>query len=324
MTQTNENMITLICDEASVGLRLDVFLSKQAELTRSAAQKLIENGDVCVNEKMVVKNYKLRKGDSISLTLPEVELLEAVAENIPLEIVYEDNELLIVNKPQGMVVHPAAGHVTGTLVNALLYHAKGRLSAINGVIRPGIVHRIDKDTSGLLVVAKTNEAHLSLAEQIKEHSVSRVYFCLAHGKFKATEFTIDKALDRHPKDRKKMAVCATGGRHAVTHVSVLRQYKDCALLRCRLETGRTHQIRVHLSSMGHPVIGDPVYGPASNRFTKKYGLNGQLLHAALLGFLHPKTKEYLEFFTQPPAIFQKIIMDLDESSGCTPVDLNKR
>ena len=303
--------MNFVCDETSAGIRLDVFLSEQAELTRSAVQKLIENEEVTVSGKKVNKNYKLRLGDAVAVVLPEAKELSAEPENIPVEILYEDDALLIVNKEQGMVVHPAAGHDGGTLVNALLYHAKGRLSAINGVIRPGIVHRIDKDTSGILVVAKTNSAHLSLAEQIKEHSVSREYFCIAHGTFKEDSFTVDKPIGRHPKDRKKMAVVASGGRQAVTHVTVVRQFSRCALLRCRLETGRTHQIRVHLASLGHPVAGDPVYGVKNDPLTKKYALTGQLLHAALLGFLHPETKEYIEFKAPLPKHFQQVVDDLE-------------
>ncbi len=314
----NDEYAEFLCDETSAGIRLDVFLSEQTDVTRSAAQKLIENGDVTVSGKAVAKNYKLRKGDTVVFVLPEPVDLEAVPEDIPLDIVFEDSDVIIVNKPQGMVVHPAAGHASGTLVNALLYHAHGRLSAINGVVRPGIVHRIDKDTSGILAVAKTNEAHLSLAEQIKEHSVTRAYYCIAYGKFKETEFTVDKAIDRHPKDRKKMAVCANGGRRAVTHVTVLRQYNDCALVRCQLETGRTHQIRVHLSSLGHPVAGDPVYGLKTDKIAKKYSLSGQMLHAAMLGFIHPKTAEYVEFSTPPPDYFLQVVRDLDIASGCEP------
>lgn len=306
----SDSALRFVCDETSAGLRLDVFLSEQAELTRSAAQKLIENGAAQVNGQEAVKNYKLRCGDVVSAVLPEPEPAEAVPENIPIDIIYEDDALLVVNKPQGMVVHPAAGHLSGTLVNALLYHAKGRLSAINGVVRPGIVHRIDRDTSGILVVAKTNAAHLSLAEQIKEHSVHRAYLCIAYGRFKETEFTVDKPIDRHPKDRKRMAIVADG-RRAVTHVSVLRQYDDCALLRCCLETGRTHQIRVHLSTLGHPIAGDPVYGVKTDRLAKKYSLNGQLLHAAMLGFVHPDTQEYIEFSTPVPPYFQAILDDLE-------------
>lgn len=306
-----EEMFDIICDEASAGIRLDVFLSEEAELTRSLAQKLIENGDVTVNEKAVAKNYKLRAGDAVSLVLPEPENLEAAPEDIPIEILYEDDALIVVNKPQGMVVHPAAGHDGGTLVNALLYHAKGRLSAINGVVRPGIVHRIDKDTSGVLVVAKTNEAHLSLAEQIKEHSVLRAYYCLASGKFSEEQFTVDKPIGRHPKDRKKMAIVQKGGRHAVTHFTVLRQYPGCALLRCQLETGRTHQIRVHLASLGKPVVGDPVYGSKNEKLAKKYALTGQLLHAALLGFIHPVTKAQVSFSAPVPPLFQRVLKDLD-------------
>ena len=299
-----------MCEEASAGIRLDVFLSEQADLTRSAAQKLIESGDVTVCGKAVAKNYKLRCQDVIDLILPEAKDPEAKPEDIPIDIVYEDDSLLVVNKPQGMVVYPAAGHDGGTLVNALLYHASGRLSAINGVVRPGIVHRIDKDTSGILVVAKTNEAHLSLAEQIKEHSVSRTYYCLVHGKLKEESFTVDKAIGRHPKDRKKMAVVTKGGRHAVTHVSVVTQFETCALLRCQLETGRTHQIRVHLSSLGHPVVGDPVYGVKNDKMAKKYALKGQLLHAASLGFLHPESEQFVEFSAPLPDYFEEVLNQL--------------
>ncbi|MBE7010733.1 MAG: RluA family pseudouridine synthase [Ruminococcaceae bacterium] len=306
-----EELLEILCDEASAGTRLDVFLSEVADLTRSASQKLIENGDAEVNGKPASKNYKLRVGDTVTVTTPEPECIEAAPENIPIEIVYEDDALIVVNKPQGMVVHPAAGHAGGTLVNALLYHAQGRLSAINGVVRPGIVHRIDKDTSGILVVAKTNEAHLSLAEQIKEHSVTREYYCLACGTFSQTQFTVDKPIGRHPKDRKKMAVTEKGGRHAITHFTVLAQYPGCALLRCRLETGRTHQIRVHLASLGRPVVGDPVYGSKNDKIAKKYALTGQLLHAALLGFNHPLTNAYVSFSAPVPPLFQSVLTGLD-------------
>lgn len=305
-------MMHFLCDKTSAGVRLDVFLSEQSGLTRSAVQKLVDGGDVTVSGNQVSKNYKLRLGDEVSIVMPEAKELAAQPEDIPVEIVYEDNALIVVNKAQGMVVHPAAGHDGGTLVNALLYHAKGRLSAINGVIRPGIVHRIDKDTSGILVVAKTNEAHLFLAEQIKEHSVSREYYCIAHGTFKSESFTVDKPIGRHPKDRKKMAVVASGGRNAVTHVTVVRQFSRCALLRCRLETGRTHQIRVHLASLGHPVAGDPVYGVKNDFLTKKYALTGQLLHAALLGFIHPETGAYVEFKAPLPEHFQRVLDDLEQ------------
>jgi len=305
--------MNFICDEASAGIRLDVFLSEQADLTRSAAQKLIESEAVTVCGKAASKNYKLRLGDEISLVLPEASPLEAEAEDIPLDILYEDADCIVVNKPQGLVVHPAPGHDGGTLVNALLHHAKGQLSAINGVIRPGIVHRIDKDTSGVLVVAKTNEAHLSLAEQIKEHSVTREYLCLAYGRFREDCFTVDKPLSRHPKDRKKIAV-SPDGRNAVTHVTVLRQFSDWALLACRLETGRTHQIRVHLSSLGHPVVGDPVYGVKNDRLAKKFHLHGQLLHAAVLGFLHPKTGEPVTCSAPLPPHFQAVLDVLEQQA----------
>lgn len=300
------------------GERADRFLSTAMDITRAAAQKWLEQGYVTVNGRALTKSARLSAHTELTVVPPELKPCEAKAQDIPLDIVYEDAALLVVNKPKGMVVHPAAGNPDGTLVNALLAHCPEGLSGINGVMRPGIVHRIDKDTSGILAVAKTNEAHLSLAEQIKEHSVTRAYYCIAYGKFKETEFTVDKAIDRHPKDRKKMAVCTTGGRHAITHVTVLRQYNDCALVRCRLETGRTHQIRVHLSSLGHPVAGDPVYGLKTDKIARKYGLCGQMLHAAMLGFIHPKTAKYVEFSAPPPDYFLQVVRDLDLSAGCEP------
>lgn len=295
------------------GERLDSFVSARAELTRSAAQKLIENENVSVNGKAVAKNYKLHSGDCVSVVLPEPESLEIAPEEIPLDILYEDSDVLVVNKPQGMVVHPAAGNYSGTLVNALMYHAGDSLSAINGVIRPGIVHRIDKDTSGILVVAKNNEAHLSLAEQIAEHSVCREYVCLIHEGVREDSFTVNQPIGRSKKDRKKMAV-VSDGKHAVTHFRVLERFSGASYLACRLETGRTHQIRVHLASRGCHIIGDPVYGLQKDKTAERYGIKGQLLHARLLGFTHPRTGDYMEFSAPLPQYFQEVLDNFHRKS----------
>lgn len=299
------------------GARLDLFVSEHAKITRSAAQKLIDSGNVSVNGGAAAKNCKLRAGDTVSVVLPEPQPLEAVPENIPLETLYEDSDLLVVNKPQGMVVHPAAGNFSGTLVNALLYHAGDSLSAINGVIRPGIVHRIDKDTSGILVVAKNNEAHLSLAEQIKEHMVRREYVCLIHEGVREDSFTVNLPIGRSKKDRKMMAVTADG-RHAVTHFQVLERFAGATYLACRLETGRTHQIRVHLQSRGCHIVGDPVYGLKKDKIAERFGVKGQLLHARLLGFVHPRTGEYMEFTSNLPKNFQTILDDFHIKSEFQP------
>lgn len=286
----------------TAGDRIDKFISEKCDqISRSYAARLLEDGKVFLGAQAVSKNYRLRGGEEIEIHLPEPETLEVLPENIPLEIVYEDTELLVVNKPQGMVVHPAAGNQTGTLVNALLYHCQGRLSAINGVIRPGIVHRIDKDTSGLLVVAKNNDAHLFLAEQIKERKASRKYFALVNGRVRE-DGTVDRPIGRHPSDRKRMAVVA-GGREAVTHYHVLEDFGNYTLLECVLETGRTHQIRVHMAYIGHSIVGDPVYGMKK----EKFHLNGQLLHAHSIGFVHPKTGEYMEFSAPLPGYFQEVV-----------------
>ena len=299
------------------GTRLDLFVSERMEITRSATQKLIENGNVLVNGSVVLKNYRLRAGDVVEADLPEPQLLEVVPEDIPLDILYEDSELLVVNKPQGMVVHPAAGNFNGTLVNALMHHVGGSLSAINGVIRPGIVHRIDKDTSGILVVAKTNEAHLSLADQIKQHTVCREYVCLIHEGIRDDSFTVNQPVGRSKKDRKKMAVTADG-RDAITHFRVLERFSGATYLACRLETGRTHQIRVHLASLGCHIIGDPVYGLKKDKIAEKFDVKGQLLHARLLGFVHPKTGEYMEFTSEVTNIFQKVLDDFHIKDGFRP------
>jgi len=285
------------------GQRADKFIADNTELTRSHIQKLIEDGNVTVDGKAVKSNTKLKDGQNIEIIIPDPVALETVAEDIDLDIVFEDEYMLVVNKPQGMVVHPAAGNYTGTLVNALLAHCGDSLSEINGVIRPGIVHRIDKDTSGLLLVAKNNEAHISLAEQIKEHSLTRKYIALVHGNVKEDEGTINAPIGRHHSDRKKMCVTDKNSKNAVTHYTVTERYNGYTFIECRLETGRTHQIRVHMASKGHPVIGDPVYGPKKSRFNEK----GQLLHARTVGFIHPKTKEYMEFNTEIPERFLKYL-----------------
>lgn len=299
----NETVIT----QAEEGTRIDVAVSAAFDVTRSAAQRLLEDGAVTVNGARVAKNYRVKPGDRVCCDIPAPAEWGVAAQDIPLDIVYEDGDLLVVNKPQGMVVHPAAGNPDGTLVNALMHHCAGDLSGIGGVLRPGIVHRIDKDTSGLLLVAKTDRAHLSLAAQIKAHSVTREYAALVHGNVREDAFTVDKPIGRSPKDRKKMAV-VPDGRTAVTHVTVQRRYPGYTLVTCRLETGRTHQIRVHMKSMGHSVVGDPVYGNKKESF----GLAGQLLHARLIGFAHPVTGAYMEFSAPLPAQFQRILQQLEE------------
>lgn len=285
------------------GIRIDKFLSENSDISRSASAKLIENGKVCVNGKKAVKSTKLKKGDCVSAEIDEPELLDVCAENIPVEIVYEDEDLLVVNKPKGMVVHPAPGHYSGTLVNALMYHCGDNLSSINGVIRPGIVHRIDKDTSGLLIVAKNDMAHNSLAEQIKVHSFKREYEAVVVGNFNDDRGIIDRPLGRDKNDRKKQAVNGLNPRNAVTHYEVIERYNGFCHCRFILETGRTHQIRVHSAFVGHPVAGDTVYGDKKHT----YGLQGQCLHAKVIGFIHPRTKEYLEFSSQLPDYFQQFL-----------------
>ena len=299
-----EYRVTAEC--ADENERVDAFLAEQfEELTRSYIKKQCDAGALTINGKPAKASQKLSEGDDVCLTCPDPVALEVAAENIPLDIVYEDRELLVVNKPRGMVVHPAAGNQNGTLVNALLYHCPGELSGINGVIRPGIVHRIDKDTSGLLVVAKTNGAHLSLAEQLREHTMTRRYRAIVWGK--TEEGTIDAPIGRHPTDRKKMAI-VPNGRHAVTHYRTLRQFSKWSLVECQLETGRTHQIRVHLSANGHPLVGDLLYGGKRDA----YGLEGQALHAGVLGFVHPANGEYMEFSVEPPQVFSALLEKIEK------------
>ena len=298
--------VTLSVASEGSGSRIDKYISDNIALTRSAVQGLLSEGGVLVNGKAVSKNYKLREGDSIDVEIPDPEPMDAAPEDIPLDIVYEDSDLLVVNKPKGMVVHPAHGNYTGTLVNALLHHCGDSLSGINGVIRPGIVHRIDKNTSGLLIVAKNDASHLKLAEQIKVHSFTREYEAVVTGSFKETEGTVDAPIGRHKTDRKKMCVTPENSRNAVTHYNVLRQYGGYAHLRLKLETGRTHQIRVHMAYIGHPVLGDDVYG-------KPYkGLEGQCLHARKIGFIHPSTGEYMDFESGLPEYFRAVLRKLEK------------
>ena len=290
--------LTLIVRDG--GARLDKFISDHSDISRSYAARLAEDDMITVNGKAADKKTKLAAGDIVNVTVPEPEELAAEPEDIPLDIVYEDESLIVVNKPQGMVVHPAPGNPSGTLVNGLLFHCS--LSSINGVIRPGIVHRIDKDTSGLLVVAKTNAAHEALAAQLKEHKAERKYYAIVRGNIKDDGGRIDKPIGRHPTDRKRMAVIA-GGREAVTHYRVLERFGQYTLVECILETGRTHQIRVHMASIGHSVAGDPVYGAQKERFKT----DGQLLHAAALGFTHPVTGEHMEFLAGLPEHFKNVL-----------------
>lgn len=300
----SEKIILSVTPEFS-GTRIDKYISDNTELTRSAVQGLI-NENILVDGKNVNKNYKLKGMEEIVIDVPQPRSMDAVPENIPLDIVYEDNDLLVVNKPKGMVVHPAHGNYNGTLVNALLYHCGESLSGINGIIRPGIVHRIDKNTSGLLIVAKNDRSHIHLAQQIKEHSFTREYQAVASGYFKDVSGTVDAPIGRHKTDRKKMCVTHENSRSAVTHYEVIKQYGGYAHLRLRLETGRTHQIRVHLSYIGHPVLGDDVYG-------KPYkGIDGQCLHAGKIGFIHPTTGEYMEFTSPLPDYFTDIIRRLEK------------
>uniref|UniRef100_UPI003FEDBB4C RluA family pseudouridine synthase n=1 Tax=Roseburia sp. TaxID=2049040 RepID=UPI003FEDBB4C len=288
------------------GERLDKYLSiLYPEQSRSFFQKLIKDGHVLVNDTPEKANYRLRVEDLISVTIPDAVETPILPENIPLDILYEDDDLLVVNKPKGMVVHPSAGHYTGTLVNAIMYHCKDSLSGINGEIRPGIVHRIDMDTTGSLIVCKNDESHIFIAEQIKEHSVTRKYRGIVYGGVSDDEGTIDAPIGRHPTDRKKMAI-VPNGKPAVTHYRVLQRFERYTYMEFQLETGRTHQIRVHMASIGHPLLGDAVYSSGKS----PYHLQGQTLHAMTIGFIHPATREYLEITAPLPDYFEKILRDL--------------
>lgn len=295
----------------TAGIRLDGFLNEQIEsLSRNYAQKLIEEGKVTVNGKVILKkNHKLKAEDSVLIEMPEPEVLDILAEDIPLDIVYEDDDLMIINKAQGMVVHPAPGNYTGTLVNAIMFHTEN-LSSINGVIRPGIVHRIDKNTSGLLMVAKNNIAHNAISEQLKDHSSTREYMAIVHGNIRDDEGTINAPIARHPKNRLKNAVIQ-GGRESVTHFFVEERFGQFTLVRLRLETGRTHQIRVHMAHIGHPLLGDDVYGPKKSKVKH----DGQLLHAKKIGFIHPTKKEYVEFDSDLPEYFKTILKKIKHISN---------
>ena len=282
--------------------RIDKLIADNTDISRSYAARLCDDAMVRVNGKAVEKKYKAQIGDTVEISVPEPESVELVPENIPLDIVYEDFDVIVVNKPKGMVVHPAPGNSTGTLVNALMYHCGESLSAINGVVRPGIVHRIDKDTSGLLVVAKNNDAHMKIAEQLKSRKALRKYLALVNGNIKEDELTIDKPIARHPADRKKMAV-VYGGREGVTHVRVLERFGQYTLVECQLETGRTHQIRVHMASLGHSIVGDKTYGISK----EKFNLSGQLLHAKTVGFEHPSMGKVMEFTSEIPQDFADVL-----------------
>ena len=298
----------LICEEP--GERIDRFLSgKMQEFSRSYIQKLLKEGAVSVNGASVKPNYKTGAGDQICIRIPEPEVLDVLPEEIPLDILYEDEDILVINKPKGMVVHPSPGHSSHTLVNAVLYHCKGQLSGINGVIRPGIVHRIDMDTTGSLLVCKNDRAHQILADQLKEHSITRRYQAIVYGNFREEEGTVDAPIGRHPTDRKKMSTRSASGRPAVTHYRVLERFGNYTYIECELETGRTHQIRVHMSSIGHPILGDAVYGPAKCPFS----LQGQTLHAKILGIRHPSTGEYMEFDAPLPDYFIRLLSTLRSS-----------
>ncbi len=291
---------------AELRIRIDVFVSEIADVSRSRAAKLISDGFVEINGKIAQKSDKLQAGDNVIVTVPDPVDCDVLPQNLNLDIVYEDEHLLVVNKPKGMVVHPAVGNYENTLVNGLMYHCKDKLSGINGVMRPGIVHRIDKNTSGLLIVAKNDYAHSFLAEQIKEHSFTREYEAIVYGNFKDDSGTVNAPIGRHPVKRKQMAVTSTASRNAVTHYEVLERFGEFSYLRLRLETGRTHQIRVHMSYLGHPVAGDDVYGP-KKVITE---LNGQCLHARKIGFIHPISKQYMEFSTMLPEYFNKYLSKL--------------
>ena len=302
-----DEILTLTVPADASGKRLDSWLCEQfPDNTRSFWQKQIRGGACRVDNKEVKSGYELKTGSVVEICLPSPEPPDILPENIPLDILFEDDDILVINKPKGMVVHPAAGHACGTLVNALLWHCRDDLSGINGVLRPGIVHRIDQDTTGSLIVCKNDRAHNIIAQQLAEHSSRRCYKAIIHGRLKSPEGVIDAPIGRHPADRKKMAVNRQNGKNAVTHYEVLETFEQFSYIRCRLETGRTHQIRVHLSSIGHPLLGDTIYG---SKVTSLYGipLRGQTLHAETIGFIHPTSGEYMEFTAPLPDYFQQLL-----------------
>lgn len=290
----------IIVDES--GKRIDKYISEKLEITRSRVQKLIDEKKITINGNVAKSSSKVEEGQILTVEIPELKPLEVEPEDIELDILYDDDDVIVVNKPKGMVVHPANGNYSGTLVNAIMARYKDNLSGINDVIRPGIVHRIDKDTSGILVIAKNDNAHLKLAEQLKEHSMTRVYVAVVRGRLKNKAGTINVPIGRNPKDRKKMGV-VQNGKHAVTHYTVIKELDDCSIIEVKLETGRTHQIRVHMAYIGHPLLGDEIYSNGKN----KYGFKGQALHAKILGFIHPSTGEYMEFSSSLPEEFQKLL-----------------
>lgn len=304
---------TFTPDDEQKNVRIDKFLSEQLpDQSRSYLQKLLKEGNVTVNEKPVKANYKVQLSDTVRLELPEPENPDILPEDIPLDILYEDEDVLIINKPKGMVVHPSVGHYTHTVVNAVMFHCKDHLSGINGVMRPGIVHRIDMDTTGAIVICKNDMAHQSLADQLKEHSITRKYRALVHGNLKEDEGMVEGPIGRHPTDRKKMAINHKNGKPAVTHYKVLERFGSYTFIECQLETGRTHQIRVHMASIGHPLLGDELYGNPKNLAMK--GLQGQTLHAMVIGFVHPSTHEYMEFEAPLPEYFQNLLLKLSKQS----------
>ena len=303
-------MLRFVVGEEDGDIRIDKYLSGCCEdMSRSFLQKLLNEGSVLVDEKPVKSSYKVDGGDVVTLDVPEAVEPEILAEPMELEILYEDEDVVLVNKPKGMVVHPGAGHLTGTLVNGLMYHCRGQLSGINGILRPGIVHRIDMDTTGILVVCKNDQAHKSIAAQLKEHSITRRYWAIVHGRIDEEEITVDAPIGRHPTERKKMSIHARNGKPAITHITVIKQFKGYAYVECRLETGRTHQIRVHMASIGHPLLGDRVYGPDKCPFPQ---LRGQTLHAGILGFVHPRTGQYMEFNAPLPEYFRHLLDKLEK------------
>lgn len=310
--ETFMSQISLQADETYMDERLDKFLSAMLpDQSRSYLQKIIKDGNVLVNGEPKKSSYRLEDGDEVTADLPELKSPDIEPENIPLDILYEDDSILMVNKPKGMVVHPSAGHYTGTLVNAVLWHCQGQLSGINGVSRPGIVHRIDKDTTGVLVVCKNDAAHNAVAAQLKEHSITRKYRAIVHGVIKEDEGTVDAPIGRHPTERKKMASGVKNGKRAVTHYRVLERFQGYTHVECQLETGRTHQIRVHMASIHHPLLGDTVYGPAKD----SHHLEGQTLHAMVLGLIHPVTGEYLEVEAPLPEYFENLLKKFRAMSG---------